>query len=456
MINIRTMFTGLLLLVSLHGFSQNQKVIDQVIAVVGNEPILLSEIETQSLQLKSQGYFGITDANCEILEEMLFQKLLLQQAKKDSIEVTSAEVENELDRRLKVFIRQLGSEQKLEEYYQKSIPEIKSDFREMIKEQMLMQRMQHQLTNNINVTPSEVRQYFNSISDDSIPVIPATYRIKQIAIYPKVSEKETQRCLDKINEIRDRILDGENFSTLAVLYSDDPGSAQKGGELGFVNRTDLVPEFASIAFDMDEDDPVSRVVETEFGYHILKLIERKGNQVNVRHILISPQTDSEAQQQAKEKLRNICAQILSDSISFEKAAELYSEDENTKNSGGTVMNPLTGETQLEASELDPLIRSNIENLDEGEISDVIRTRDERGKTVYKLFKMDKKTEKHTANLKQDYQRYKAITLNKKKEKIIRMWIEDQLKQTYVRIDPAYQNCEFQYTDWTQMRGDESE
>ncbi|MDA3819165.1 MAG: peptidylprolyl isomerase, partial [Candidatus Delongbacteria bacterium] len=342
------------------------------------------------------------------------------------------------------------------EYYQKTIPEIKSDFREMIKEQMLTQRMQQQLTNDINVTPAEVRQHFNSIREDSIPVVPATYRIKQIAIYPKVSEKEKQRCLDKINELRDRILDGENFNTLAVLYSDDPGSAQKGGELGFVNRTDLVPEFASIAFDMDEDDPVSRVVETEFGYHILKLIERKGNQVNVRHILISPKTGSEAQQQAKKELRNIRAQILADSLSFEKAAEVYSEDENTKNSGGTVMNPQTGETQLEASDLDPLVRSDIENLDEGEIPDVIRTRDERGKTVYKLFKLDKKTEKHTANLKQDYQRYKDITLNKMKEKVIQKWIENQLNQTYVHIEPAYQNCEFQYTNWTQMSGNNSE
>jgi len=421
MINIRNIFTGLFLLISFQVFSQDEKVIDQVIAVVGDDPILLSEVETQAMQLKSQGYSGASDVNCEILEEMLFQKLLLKQANQDSLEVTSAEVENELDRRLNMFIRQLGSEQKLEEYYQKTIPEIKSDFRDMIREQMLTQQMQQKLTNDINITPAEVRQHFNSISEDSIPVVPATYKIKQIAIYPKVSEKEKQRCLDKINEIRDRILDGENFSTLAVLYSDDPGSAQKGGELGFVGRTDLVPEFA---------------------------IERKGNQVNVRHILISPKTGQEEQRKAKEKLRNIRTQIIADSISFENAAELYSEDENTKNSGGTVMNPETGETKLEASDLDPMIRSDVENLDEGEISNVIRTRDERGKTVFKLFKLDQKTEKHTANLKQDYQRYKDITMNKKKEKIIRKWIENQLKHTYINIDPSYQNCEFQYTDWT--------
>jgi peptidyl-prolyl cis-trans isomerase SurA len=436
----------LLLMISVNLFSQ--RVVDQVVAVVGDAPILLSEVETQSMQLKSQGYFSATDVNCEILEEMLFQKLLLQQAKKDSIEITSAEVDNELDRRLNMFVHQLGSEQKLEEYYQKSISDIKDDFRDMIREQMLTQRMQDQITSDINVTPAEVRQHFNAISKDSIPVIRAKYSIKQIVKYPKVSEKEKQRCLDKINELRDRILDGEKFSTMAVLYSDDPGSAQKGGELGFVSRTDLVPEFATTAFDMDEDDPVSRVVETEFGYHILKLIERKGNQINVRHILISPKTGQEEQRKAKEKLRNIRTQIIADSISFENAAELYSEDENTKNSGGTVMNPETGETKLEASDLDPMIRSDVENLDEGEISNVIRTRDERGKTVFKLFKLDQKTEKHTANLKQDYQRYKDITMNKKKEKIIRKWIENQLKHTYINIDPSYQNCEFQYTDWT--------
>ncbi|MFO7789104.1 MAG: peptidylprolyl isomerase [Bacteroidota bacterium] len=444
--NIRRSIIVLLLLVNGHVFSQ--EVIDQVIAVVGDEPIMLSEVETQALQIKSQGYFSSGgDINCEILEEMLFQKLLLQQARKDSIEVSSAEVDNELDRRLNRFIQQLGSEQKLEEYYQKSISEIKDDFRDMIKEQMLTQRMQQELTNDINVTPAEVRQHFNDISEDSLPVIPATYSLKQIVKYPKVSEAEHERCLDKINELRDRILDGESFSTLAVLYSDDPGSAQEGGELGFVSRTDLVPEFASTAFDMDPDDTVSRVIETEFGYHILKVIDRKGNQVNVRHILITPKTGRDEQKQAKEELNKIRAKIISDSLSFENAAEMYSEDEETKNSGGTVINRETGEKRFEASDLDPMARDVIENMDEGEISKVIKTRDERGKPVMKIYKLDKKTEKHKANLKEDYQRYKEITLDEKKEKVIHNWINNQLKKTYVNIDESYQNCSFQYADW---------
>lgn len=424
-----------------------QKVIEQVVAVVGDEPILESEVETQVMQMKSQGYVSETDLNCEILEELMFQKLLLKQAKQDSIEVSSAEVDNELDRRLSVFIRQLGSEKQLEEYYQKSIPEIKEDFREMIKEQMLTQRMQEQLTSDVSMTPAEVREYFNRIPEDSLPEIPTTYSLKQITMYPKVSEEEKERCLTKIQGMRERILDGESFSTLAVLYSDDPGSAAKGGELGFVSRTDLVPEFASTAFDMKPEDTVSRIIETEFGYHVLKLIERKGNMVNVRHILVTPRTGREEQNETRLELQEIRSKILSDSLSFEKAAELYSEDENTANNGGTMMNMETGKTSFMGSDLDPQARDVVEGLDVGELSEVIKTRDYRGKPVLKFFKLQKKTKQHKANLKDDYQRYYDEALEKKKQKLIEEWVKRQLKSTYVRVDASYQGCEFQYADW---------
>ncbi len=424
-----------------------QKVIEQVVAVVGDEPILESEIETQVMQMKSQGYVSETDLNCEILEELMFQKLLLKQAKQDSIEVGSSEVDNELDRRLSVFIRQLGSEQQLEEYYQKSVSEIKEDFREMIKEQMLTQRMQEQLTSDVSMTPAEVREYFNRIPEDSLPEIPTTYSLKQIAMYPKVSEEEKERCLTKIQGLRERILDGEDFSTLAVLYSDDPGSAAKGGELGFVSRSDLVPEFASTAFDMKPEDTVSRIIETEFGFHVLKLIERKGNMVNVRHILVTPRTGREEQKETRLELQEIRSKILSDSLSFEKAAELYSEDENTANNGGTMMNMETGKTSFVASDLDPQVRDVVENLDVNQLSEVINTRDYRGKPVLKFFKLQKKTEQHKANLKDDYQRYYDEALEKKKQKLITEWVKRQLKSTYVRVDSSYQGCEFQYADW---------
>jgi peptidyl-prolyl cis-trans isomerase SurA len=428
-----------------------QNVIDQVIAVVGDEPILKSEIETQALQMQSQGYISEGDINCELLEEMLFQKLLLKQAKQDSIEITSAEVDNELNRRLGVFIRRLGSEQKLEEYYQKSIPEIKADFRDMIKEQMLTQRMQQQITSDVSMTPAEVREYFNNIPEDSLPLIPTSYTLKQIVMYPKVSDEEKQRCRKKISEMRDRILDGENFSTLAVLYSDDPGSAAKGGELGFVSRTDLVPEFASTAFDLEPEDTVSRIIETEFGFHILKLIEKKGNLVNVRHILVTPRTGVEEQRETRKILQDIRGKIIADSISFEEAAETYSEDESTASSGGTMMNMQTGKTTFAANELDPLARDVIEELEPGELSKVIKTRDARGKPVLKFFKLQKKVPQHQANMKDDYQRYQEEALAKKKQNVINDWINRQLKSTYVKIDDSYQGCEFKYADWNMSK-----
>ncbi len=427
------------------GFSQ--QLIDQIVAVVGDEIILESEIEAQAIQLRSQGYMGTRDVNCEVLEEMLFQKLLILQAERDSVEVTLAEVDGELSRRLNVFINQLGSEQKLEEYYGKSIRDIKSEFREMIREQLLTQRMQQQLTADVGVTPSEVKKFFNEIPEDSIPFLPATYQIKQIAAYPKVAEEERERCKRVINEYRDRVINGDDFSTLAVLYSDDPGSSPTGGELGFVSRTDLVPEFAAAAFNLKSTDDVSRIVETEFGYHILQLIERRGNLVNVRHILVTPRTGRSSENEAKAALELVRDKVLADSITFEEAAAEYSEDEMSANSGGTMQNMQTGKTWFTEDQLDPLARDVLKQLKPGQNSKVIKTRDMRGKTVYKFFKLERKIDAHQANLKDDYQRFQEIAVAEKKQKKIQSWIKETLETTYVRIDSSYMNCEFEYAEW---------
>lgn len=432
-------------LIAGQGFSQ--QLIDQIVAVVGDEIILESEIEAQAIQLRSQGYVGNRDVNCEVLEEMLFQKLLLLQAQVDSIEVTYAEVDGELSRRLGVFINQLGSEQKLEEYYGKSISDIKSEFREMIREQLLTQRMQQQLTVDVSLTPSEVKKFFNKIPEDSIPFLPATYQIKQIAVYPKVSEEERERCERVINEYRDRIINGDDFSTLAVLYSDDPGSSPAGGELGFVSRTDLVPEFAAAAFNLQSTDDVSRVVETEFGYHILQLIERRGNLVNVRHILVTPKTGRSSENQAKADLELVREKVLADSLSFEDAAAEYSEDEMSANSGGTMQNMQTGKIWFNEDQLDPLAKDVLKRLKPGELSKVIKTRDMRGKMVYKFFKLERKIEAHQANLKDDYQRFQETAIAEKKQKKIQSWTTETLETTYVRVDSSYVNCKFEYADW---------
>jgi peptidyl-prolyl cis-trans isomerase SurA len=437
----------LILFVLISGQLFSQQVIDEIVAVVGDAPIFKSEIETQALQMRSQGYYSNRDINCDVLEEMLFQKLLLKQAIKDSVEVSISEVDNELERRLGVFINQLGSEQKLEEYYEKSILEIKEDFREMIRDQMLTQRMQNQLTADVVVTPSEVRQFFNKIPKDSIPMLSSTYQLKQIVVYPKISQDEKDRCLKKIESYRERVVGGDDFTTIAVLYSDDPGSAPNGGELGFVARTDLVPEFAAAAFTLSEIGDISRVVETEFGYHILQLIEKKGSLVNVRHILVTPKTDRKSENKAKSDLEAIRNKVLADSISFEKAAQKYSEDESTANSGGTMFNQATGKPTYEESDLDPLSKDIVRQLAEGEVSKIIKTRDDRGKSIYKFIKLQRKIVEHKANLKEDYQKYQEETLAKKKQDKIETWIKEALDVTYVRIDSSYVNCDFQYADW---------
>ncbi len=426
----------------------SQEVIDQIVAIVGNQPILKSDIENQYIQMISQGYYGTSvDLKCEILEDLLFQKLLLIQAQKDSIEVGNKEVESELNRRLSVFINQVGSEQKLEEYYGKSIVQIKEEFRSIIKDQLLTQRMQAKLTEDVEITPSEVKSYYEDLHPDSIPIIEESYELSQIVKIPGISEQEKNNCISKLEEIRDRIINGEKFSTMAILYSQDPGSASKGGELGFVSRTDLVPEFSAVAFSLTNTEDVSRIVKTDFGYHIIQLIERKGEMVNIRHILIVPETDQMAIDSLKNELSEIRKKILSDSVSFENAAELYSDDEETSQNNGKIMNPYTGSGKFTPDMLDVPTNRIIKKLQEGEISNPFVTTDQQGKTVVKIIKIDQKVTEHLATIEEDYQELYEYALNLEQQKTVKKWIKDRVEKTYIKIDESYKGCEFIYADW---------
>ncbi|MDD2198434.1 MAG: peptidylprolyl isomerase [Bacteroidales bacterium] len=426
----------------------SQEVIDQIVAIVGNQPILKSDIENQYIQMISQGYYGTSvDLKCEILEDLLFQKLLLIQAQKDSIEVGNKEVESELNRRLSVFINQVGSEQKLEEYYGKSIVQIKEEFRSIIKDQLLTQRMQAKLTEDVEITPSEVKSYYEDLHPDSIPIIEESYELSQIVKIPGISEQEKNNCISKLEEIRDRIINGEKFSTMAILYSQDPGSASKGGELGFVSRTDLVPEFSAVAFSLTNTEDVSRIVKTDFGYHIIQLIERKGEMVNIRHILIVPETDQMAIDSLKNELSEIRKKILSDSVSFENAAELYSDDEETSQNNGKIMNPYTGSGKFTPDMLDVPTNRIIKKLQEGEISNPFVTNDLQGKTVVKIIKIDQKVTEHLATIEEDYQELYEYALNLEQQKTVKKWIKDRVEKTYIKIDESYKGCEFIYADW---------
>jgi len=300
--------------------SAQDEVIDRIAGVVGDQIILQSDIENQYLQLKAQGYRGNEEKiKCSILEDQLAQKLLLNQAKVDSIEITEGQVEMELNRRLQAFINQIGSEKQLEDYYQKSILEIKEDFRELIRNQLLTEEMQRNIAGEITVTPSEVKKFYKRTPKDSLPLVNSQIEIRQIVKIPPFSEEAKLEVREKLLNLRKRIINGESFSTLAVLYSEDKGTAIKGGELGFTNKADLVTEFASSAFSLKKGI-VSTIVETEFGYHIILLIDRRDDQVNVRHILMKPKTSLKAKLQAKSFLDSLSQVIRTDSITFKNSA----------------------------------------------------------------------------------------------------------------------------------------
>ncbi|MDD2634304.1 MAG: peptidylprolyl isomerase [Bacteroidales bacterium] len=426
---------------------QAQEVIDKVIAVVGNEIILKSDIENQYIQIRSQGYeLETEDLKCDILEELMFQKLLYLQSISDSVEITSKEVDTELDRRLSVFINQLGSEKKLEEFYNKSLVEIKSDFRSIIKEQLLTQKVQAGLTAEVKVTPSEVKDFFENIPIDSLPVVEPFFELSEIVITPEISEEQKNEVKSKLNDIRDRVLNGESFATMAILYSEDPGSATKGGELGFVGRNDLVPEFASVAFNLTSPVEVSRIIETEFGFHIVQFIEKKGNLMNFRHILLTPKIGVEELEVAEAKINEVYQMIQNDSLSFDKAVEEYS-DGDSKFNQGKVMNPYYGNAKLSNDFVDPYTAQKVATMKQGDISKAFLAANTRGGKVMKIVRLDVKVEKHVANLKDDYQEIQQFALDQAKQEIIEKWINTKLESTYVNIDESYSNCNFKFGNW---------
>ena len=433
-------------LISIQSFSQG-KVIDQVIAVVGKNAILSSDIEAQYFQYKMQGRLkeSSTAIKCQILENLLFQKLLLAQAEIDSVEVTEARIEGEINRRLRHFISQFGSQEKLEEFYEKSIIEIKEEFREIIKDQLLVESVRQQIAQDVGITPSEVKSFFRKIPKDSIPLINSEVEISQIVIEPPISLEEKLKVKERLDEFKARILDGENFSTLAILYSDDPGSAKNGGELGMFGRGEMYPEFEAVAFSLKDGDELSEVFETEAGFHLVQLIERRGEYVNVRHILLQPKVSPYDLQKAQIKLDSIANLINNDSISFEDAVKKYSDDPGKIN-GGLMVNQITGTTKFEEDQLDPQVLFVVNKLKVGKISNPVSMKTFEGKDAFRLLRLDKRTLPHRANLTEDYDRIQNWVLEDKKMEIVNEWVENKIGKSYVRINDNYKDCDFQY-DW---------
>jgi peptidyl-prolyl cis-trans isomerase SurA len=449
---LKNLFLATFLLLTLTLIAQDKKgkVVDRIVAVVGEKIVLQSDLEEQFRQIIASGVAIDNETRCDVVEDLIFQKLLLMQAEKDSVTVPEGQVQSELERRIKFFVSQIGSEKKLEAFYEKSISEIKADFHDIVKDQLLMQTMQSKITENIKVTPADVRRFYESIPKDSLPFINAEYEIAQIVKNPPVSEEEINRVRQRLREFRERILAGEDFGTLAYLYSEDPGSARENGELGFMARGTLVPEFSAVAFNLEKGE-ISGIVQTEFGYHLIQMVERRGQEVNVRHILLKPKVKSTDMLIAKNFLDSIKTLISTvDTLTFEKAATLFSEDKETKNNSGYINNPITGFNKFEMNDLsqvEPGLFFMIGNMKKGEISapEIFTKRD--GSKAYRLIYISNIIEPHRANMDQDYQKIQAVAMQEKQEKELSEWVNKKMGNYYIKIDDDFKTCPFRH-NWT--------
>ena len=421
-----------------------QKLADKIVGIVDDRIILLSEIEGQYLQNTYQTTQPIPpDYKCQILNQSLMEKLLVAQAVLDSVNVTEDEVENELDRRVRTFSNVAGSIEKLEEYYGKSIVEMKDEFRPQVKDQMMAERERASIVGELKVTPSDVISFFNRIPKDSLPYYNSELELGELVIYPKVSDAVKEYSKQKITDLLNRVKNGENFSTLASTYSEDPGSADKGGELGFVNRGELDPSFEAAAFALKKPNEVSDVIESSYGFHIIQLIERRGDRINVRHILIKPKRTSYDITKAGKLADSIYYMIQSGKYTFTEAVSRFSEDEYTKTNGGMFQNPASGNSKFDINDLgsfDQTLVPATDTLQVGAVSRPMLFHNDKGETGFRIIYLKSKSKPHQANLKDDYDKIQEMALAKKQTDTINKWLHDRIAKSYVFVAPEYRNC----------------
>lgn len=429
------------------GEPSGSKVIDQIIAQVGDDPILMSDIEAQLIQMKAEGEEVEGNSACQLLEELLYQNLLLNQAKLDSIEISDPQVNGEMENRLRMLEMQIGSREKLEKFYGKTYTQIKEEFREAIRERMMSQEMERQITDDVEVSPSEVKKFFKSIPADSIPDINESISIQQIAIFPKITQESKNEIIEKLNRWRSEMIAGErNFSSTAIMHSEDLGSAKTGGKLE-ASIGMMVKPFEAAALSLKPGE-ISEVVETNYGYHLIELISRKGDDYTVRHILLSPEFGRKELNEAAELMDECYARLKKNEITWEQAVKEYSEDDDTKQNQGTLSNPYTGDQYWDIAninEIDPQIYGLVNALDVGQVSSPALYSDMRErKEGVRIVRIANRTDPHKANLKDDYSFIKRAAKEHKKNNLIKDWVNLNVKKTYIRIDEKYQDCDFHY------------
>lgn len=424
-------------------------VIDEVIWVVGDEAILRSEVEEERLRAQYEGQEISGDPYCVIPEQLAIQKLFLHQAELDSVEVNESTVATQVNMRLNYYISQIGSKEKLEEYFRKPMSEMKEDMTTAVRNQMIIQQMQQKLTENIKSTPAEVRRYYSQLRSDSIPTVPAQVEVQIITLDPPVPQSEIDRVKERLRDFTERVNSGNaDFSMLARLYSEDTESAKRGGELGFVGKGQLVPEFADVAFNLNDSRRVSRIVETEYGYHIIQLIEKRGDRINCRHILLKPRLSQSDKTESINKLDSIANLIRTGKVTFEQAVAFFSQDKNTAMNAGVMMNQETGTTKFEYQSLPPEIARQIHGMNVGEISRPFLMMDEtKNKEVCVIVKLKSKTDVHKANLVDDYQTIRMMYEQQESEAFLHKWILQKQKDTYIMIDPKWRGCDFEFPGW---------
>ncbi len=414
--------------------------IDKIVATVGDEILLKSEIEAQYLQYLTQGNESSSELRCNVVEDLLFQKLLINQAKLDSLEVTSDQVMSEVNNRIKYFENQLGSVEKLEEYFNKSLNEIESEIKNIVKEQLYAQKMQAKIVEDVKVTPQEAKTFYTSLDNSLKPLVPTQIEVSQIVIEPVISDSQKNEIRKQLNGFRDRVNKGENFNVLATLYSDDQGTAVKGGELGFVNRGDLVPEFERAAFRLKEGE-VSEIVESQFGLHIIQLISRRGDQINVRHILKTVKPNSKAIQDANKRATELYNKLISQEISFEQAIIEYSDDES-KNNSGLILDPNSMSSLINFDNISSDFKIVVNDMQVGDISKPVVINFSDNKDLFRIIKINKRIESHIANIVDDFNYVKELTINNKKEKITLEWVNNKINKTYINLNENLLECNF--------------
>lgn len=427
-------------------------IVDEVIWVVGDEAILKSDVEVMRLQAAMEGMKWTGDPDCAIPEQIALQKLFMNQAALDSVEVTESEVAAEIDQQIEFWISQAGSKEKLEEYKKASVTQLRTELHDVVRDRMLAQRMKMKLVEDVTATPSDVRRYFKDLPADSIPFVPTQVEVQILTQTPKIPIEEIIRVKDELRDFTERIQSGESsFSTLARLYSEDPGSARRGGELDFAGRTTFDPAFAAVAFNLTDPKKVSKIVESEFGFHIIQLMEKRGDKIKVRHILKTAQVPDEAVEASLARLDSIKTDIVAGKFTFEAGASLISDDKDTRNNNGLMskmdMTRGTRMSKFEMQDLPAEVAKVVDTMKIGEVSSPFKMINERGKTVCAIVKLKNRIDAHKATITEDFQIMQAVVVDKRKEEKMQQWVADKIKNTYIRVNDRYKDCKFEYEGW---------